>query len=103
MLMEFVVFIPFSTYFSVLKNPFMHPVKVGILPLGGRNPQRSCIAFLEGRFVSWDTPNPDRRRSRGSVLNSGVDGRSGNDGQSVWTRRDGDLLRPEDRTVLHIG
>ena len=26
MLMEFVVFIPFSTYFSASKNPFMHPV-----------------------------------------------------------------------------
>ena len=26
MLMEFVVFIPFSTYFSTLKNPFVHPV-----------------------------------------------------------------------------
>ena len=24
--MEFVVFIPFSTYFSASKNPFMHPV-----------------------------------------------------------------------------
>ena len=26
MLMEFVAFIPFSTYFSASKNPFMHPV-----------------------------------------------------------------------------
>ena len=26
MLMEFLVFIPFSTYFSASKNPFMHPV-----------------------------------------------------------------------------
>ena len=28
MLMGFVVFIPFSTYFSASKNPFMHPVLV---------------------------------------------------------------------------
>ena len=27
--MEFVVFIPFSTYFSASKNPFMHPVEHG--------------------------------------------------------------------------
>ena len=28
LLIEFVVFIPFSTYVSTSKNPFMHPVRV---------------------------------------------------------------------------
>ena len=65
--MEFVIFIAFSIQFSALENPSMHPVpvpavhlEVGILPLLKRNPQWSCVASLEGRFFSWDSPDPEQ-------------------------------------------
>ena len=39
--------------------PAVH-LEVGILPLLERNPRWSCAASLEGRFASWDSPNPER-------------------------------------------
>ena len=54
--------------FSITKNPNLgnvNPVpavhlEVGILPLLKRNPRWSCAASLEGRFASWDSPDPER-------------------------------------------
>ena len=39
--------------------PAVH-LEVGILPLLERNPRWPCVAFLEGRFVSWDSLDPER-------------------------------------------